>query len=43
MERSGRMFKRWMTTDGWRAMLASASRPEFEQAILRVLSGKKSS
>ncbi len=31
------MFKRWMTTDGWRAMLASASRPEFEQAILRVL------
>lgn len=26
-----------MTTDGWRSMLAGASRPEFEQAILRVL------
>ena len=31
------MLRQWTTTDGWRAMLARAERPEFEQAVLRVV------
>lgn len=37
MKTSGEVKRQWTTAEGWRSMIARTDRPEFEQAILRVV------